>query len=197
MTRNYTKYIQALIITLILSLVASSSNVSAHSASSCQSAGEIIGWRVHCSNSSNGHLGSNMGYYKFSSSITTKYKNYVSSGISRWHSTGIVSFGQSATSNNVISQHSNSNSSTVAFVQTDATIGNHKSRWKMSFNTAIMNGRTDEKNRGTATHELGHVIGLQDLKLIGNINKIMYGSSARTVTTPGTADKAGAKEGVK
>lgn len=45
----------------------------------------------------------------------------------------------------------------------------------------------------TLAHEFGHAIGLNDLYDDQNVNKLMYGVSSRTVSSPTTSDKWGAK----
>ncbi|WP_394913735.1 hypothetical protein, partial [uncultured Robinsoniella sp.] len=59
---------------------------------------------------------------------------------------------------------------------------------------AYMNKKSAKQNRGTATHEFGHTMGLMDLYNTSNRSKnIMYGVSDRTVYVPSANDIKGAK----
>ena len=61
-------------------------------------------------------------------------------------------------------------------------------------NKAKMDKRTSAENQTTLAHEFGHVIGLNDLKQTQNKKYLMYGYSDRTVSSPTTTDKKGAKK---
>ncbi|MGG0720150.1 hypothetical protein ABE096_21595 [Robertmurraya massiliosenegalensis] len=195
MNFNLKRVLYSLVVALLLSSTILTSSVFAHSASSCNSGSESSGWKVNCT-STHGHLGTSSTTYQYSPTLTQQYKNYTSTGASRWNNTGIVNISQSSSSGNIIYQHSDPNTSTVAYV-TSQTFNNHKSSWFMSYNHSKMNGRTSAANNGTATHEFGHSIGIADLYNSSNKNKIMYGYEDRTVTVPQTADKTGAREAIK
>lgn len=168
----------------------------AHSPSACNSGSESIGWRLHCTNSSNGHIGIASLTYKYSPNLSSSYKDYTSTGATRWNLTGIVNISESSNSQNVIFQYNDPNVSTRAYVRS-YTFGNHKSRWDINYNHAKMKDSAPSTNNGTATHEFGHTIGLVDLTSSSNTNKLMYGTTARTVNFPQFADMEGAREGIK
>jgi len=170
--------------------------VSAHSASSCDSGSESRGWKVHCSNSSNGHIGIYSFDFKYSPNLSSSYKNITNQGKSRWNTVGAVNINYSSNSNNIVSQYSDPNTSTIAHVQSN-TFNNHKTRWQLSYNDSKMDSRTDSKNIATSAHEFGHTIGLADLIQSSNEGKLMYGYSSRTVGYPQLSDITGAEEGVK
>ncbi|WP_152024031.1 hypothetical protein [Shouchella clausii] len=189
--------IMYLTILLILCMtIFNNTTASAHSPSACKSGGEGSGWKVNCSNGPPGHLGQQSTTYAYASGLAQQYKNITSTGATRWNNSGIVRISYSASSNNYIHQYSNTNTNTVAYA-TAQTFNNHKSRWNIYYNHSKMNGRSAAANNTTATHELGHSIGLGDLTNSSNRNKLMYGTETRTVTTHQAADRTGAREAVK
>ncbi|MBX0314862.1 M43 family zinc metalloprotease [Planococcus glaciei] len=167
--------------------------VDAHT-TTCKRGSESLGWLVNCSS----HAGKTSYTYRFATDLSATYKSYTSTGASRWNATSIVSIKNVSTSSNLVTSHGGPDTGTVAVTSSwkNATTG-HKTRWEISYNRYLMGSRTSTKNNGTATHELGHTIGLGDLYNSSNKNKMMYGYSDRTVYAPTTTDKTGAREAVK
>lgn len=162
--------------------------------STCKRGSESVGWMVNCQS----HVGKTSDTYRYASDLSTTYKSYSSTGASRWNATGIINIRNVATSSNLVTSHGGPDSGTVAVTRswTNSATG-HKTRWEISYNRYVMGKRTSAQNNGTATHEFGHTIGLADLYNASNKNKMMYGRSDRTVYSPTSYDKTGAREAVK
>lgn len=169
-------------------------DVSAHSSSVCNPGSESKGWKVRC----NGHGGDDRGIVLYNTSgLSSKYLGYAETGASRWNSTGLISFYKNSFTSNKVQTYRNADDGYNAYVRVWFNFS-HTTKWEMNFNTAAMGSRTDAANRGTATHEFGHTVGLLDLYDSSNKNKILYGyGNTRTVTTPQAADKTGMKEALK
>ncbi|MBE1556555.1 M43 family zinc metalloprotease [Sporosarcina limicola] len=151
-------------------------------------------WIVNCSN----HAGTTSYTYNFEIGLGNEYKGYTYNGLLRWNGTNEVSIIQNPISQNIVKSHGGPDTSTVAKTTSwaNSTTG-HKTRWEISYNRYLMGNRTTDQNNSTATHELGHTIGLSDLYNSTNKNKVMYGVGDRTVHTPSSYDIAGAREAVK
>lgn len=79
---------------------------------------------------------------------------------------------------------------TVArFTNYFADANGHLTEWEIQINNLYYNEFTPD----VIAHELGHVIGLNDLYDISNVNKLMYGFVSGTATAPTTSDIWGAK----
>lgn len=161
---------------ILLSLVMPN-NANAHK-STCINGSESVGWIVNCDS----HAGKSSYIYKFDIGLSSAYQGYTLTGVSRWNSTGIVYISPATTSTNLVTSHGGSDTSTVAVTRSwkNSTTG-HKTRWEFSYNRYVMGNRTATQNNETATHEIGHTIGLADLYKSYNNNKLMYGTSSRTV----------------
>lgn len=114
----------------------------------------------------------------------------------KWNSTSIVLIGESANySSNFIHTYTDKNTSTnAAFYNYSSDSAGHLTKWSIKMNKAKMDKRTSAENQTTLAHEFGHVIGLNDLKQTQNKKYLMYGYSDRTVSSPTTTDKTGAKK---
>lgn len=140
----------------------------------------------------------NDSYNYFFDNVTQAYKDYTFEGAKRWNDTNIVSIYEwFGTSNNKVMEYWDPDTSTNAYVASVADLDGHKTSWTMAYNRSNMDGRTIWANQNTAAHEMGHTIGVADLYLDGNNDKLMYGYSNRTVTHPTTKDKDGATEATK
>lgn len=179
--------------TFIVLLLTQFYTVNAHKLT-CKSGSENLGWKVNC----NSHSGTNVIYYSFAPGLDNKYKNYTYTAVGRWNNTSIVSFRFSGVSRNVVTSYGGPDSGTAAITRSwsNSNTG-HKTRWEISYNRYVFGKSSNSKNNATATHEFGHAIGLADLKVSKNKNKLMFYSTAGTATSPTSADKTGAREAVK
>lgn len=187
-------FLLVLISTLLLALCFYNPNITEAHTTTCKSGSESVGWAVNCDS----HAGTKYINYTFSPSLETAYKNFTYTGVANWNNTSVVSFSYSVSSNNIVTSHGGPDTSTTATTTSwKNPLTGHKTRWELSYNKYVMDGRTTTQNNATATHELGHGIGLKDLKLGSNNNKIMYGYGTRTVSTPVSSDITGAREAIQ
>lgn len=165
--------------------------------SPCLSGSELYGWSVDCNN----HQPSNSFTYNHLTSLESSYAGYASTGASRWNNTGVVSISRSLTVNlnlGYVTTYSDPNTSTLAtFYGYSSNSAGHLTNWNLGFNKSNMDARTPSQNQVTATHELGHAIGLNDLASTANNSKLMYGYASRTASYPTTTDITGAIEATK
>lgn len=177
------------LLTISLFLTLNVKEANAHS--SCKSYGESYGYWIDCKN----HSGSNRIYYN-TGSLDSKYSSYITGGQKKWNSTSIVLIGENANySSNFIHTYTDKNTSTnAAFYNYSSNSAGHLTKWSIKMNKAKMDKRTSAENKTTLAHEFGHVIGLNDLKQTQNKKYLMYGYSERTVSSPTTTDKTGAKK---
>ncbi|MBO9129453.1 hypothetical protein [Bacillus sp. 165] len=167
-------------------------NSSAHS---CTAYGETYGYWIDCSNHQAGKYFS----YNTASGMSSLYQTFVTGGVGKWNSTGVVSISRSSSYsiNGYVHTYTDSNTSIVAAFYNYVSNGSgHLTQWSIKMNTAIMDGRTGAKNQETMAHEMGHAIGLNDLYLSGNQGVLMYGYSDRTATSPTSKDQTGAAKAV-
>lgn len=193
------KKFKFLFLVLLLSLTTSlfSLNIASAHTTTCNSGSESVGWIVNCTTPA-GHAGTSSYTYKFDAGLETKYKTYTGNGVARWNNTSIVNITFSSISANLVTSHSGPDSDTVAVTRSwKNSVTGHKTKWELSYNRYIMGNYGDTQNNGTATHEIGHTIGLVDLYNTSNQNKLMYGIANRTVYSPTSYDQTGAKEAVK
>ncbi|TFB14094.1 hypothetical protein E3U55_14345 [Filobacillus milosensis] len=184
---------------LLVTMILFTFNISsfAHGSKYCNGGSETMGWKVYCSNYTDGHAGTSSITYKYSTDLEDKYKNYSQTAAGRWNMTGVVDISYSSSSPNIIKQYNDPNTSSVASVYTSSTNNNHKEVWTMYYNEYHMNNYEFTERNGIATHEMGHTIGLVDLENYMNIDKIMFGSDGVQVKYPQFEDIEGAKEAVK
>jgi hypothetical protein len=181
-----------LIMTLFMSaliMVTFSNTIFAHSAG-----GEMFGWPLDTGY----HTGTKSVYYNFDSismPLGDPYRTYTIDGAKKWNDTNAISIAVSSAYTGKVYKFYDPNNPNIAEFYDYSSDGiGHLTSWKIRYNTAKMDSRTSSQNTVTAAHELGHAIGLNDLKLDGNSDKLMYGYSDRTATGPTTNDQTGAKE---
>lgn len=149
--------------------------------------GEDVGWSIDEDYHTNGTTLT----YSFSTSdsyLSSTYKSYVTTGASRWSGTMTITNKTDGSGTGEISTYNDPNTNTVAkFCEYTSNSSGHLTSWKIKMNRAKTVTAT------TLAHEFGHAIGLNDLYDDQNVNKLMYGISSRTVTSPTTSDKWGAK----
>ncbi len=145
--------------------------------------GETIGWSID----EGIHIGTTTIYYKFDSGVSDEVKAVVRAGFSKWSST--VRAVESSTATGTITTFSDVTTTTTAMsIPYGCDNNGHLTGWEISINTA------KTLSDVTLAHELGHVIGLNDLYSDSNKNKLMYGARmGRTATAPTDSDLWGAR----
>lgn len=149
--------------------------------------GESVGWSIDETCHTNGTTLT----YSFSSSdsnLDSTYKSYVTTGASLWSGTVTIINKTDGSGVGEISTYYDPDARTVAyFGEYSSDSSGHLTSWKIKIN------RAKNVTSTTLAHEFGHAIGLNDLYDDQNIDKLMYGYSSRTVSSPTTSDKWGAK----
>lgn len=149
--------------------------------------GETVGWSIDEDIHTNGTTLT----YSFSTSdsyLSSTYKSYVTTGASRWSGTVTITNKTDGTGVGTISTFYNPNSGTIAqFCQWSTNSSGHLTSWEIQMN------RAKSQSSAILAHEFGHAIGLNDLYADKNVDKLMYGYSSGTATSPSTADQWGAK----
>ncbi|QNK57709.1 hypothetical protein [Paenibacillus sp. PAMC21692] len=168
--------------------------VSAHpSGVSCFLGSELLGYVVDCNN----HQSSSTFNYN-ATGLDATYLGYTTTGASSWSGTVTINSSFSILAQGYYSTYSDPDTSTVAaFYDYSSNSSGHLTTWRIKNNKSKMDGRTASANNGTAAHELGHAIGLNDLYGSPNSGKLMYGYSTRTTTVPTSSDITGATEATK
>ena len=149
--------------------------------------GESIGWSID----ENYHTDGTTLTYSFSSSdpyLDSTYRSYVTTGASLWSGIVTITNKSDGTGTGEISTFYNPNVGVVAqFYEYSADTSGHLTSWKIQIN------RAKNVNATVIAHEFGHAIGLNDLYEDQNIDKLMYGLTSGTATSPTTSDAWGAK----
>lgn len=129
------------------------------------------------------------------SKLNATYKGYTNSAVARWKATNVITFKRDKSSRNKVLTYSAPNSGATAYTKSIfSTVDGRIVEFSVNYNKAYMNKKSAKQNRGTATHEFGHTMGLMDLYNTSNRSKnIMYGVSDRTVYVPSSNDIKGAK----
>ena len=149
--------------------------------------GESVGWSIDESYHTNGTT-LTYSFFTSDSYLNSTYKSYVTTGASRWSGTMTITNKTDGSGTGEISTYNDPNTNTVAkFCEYYANGSGHLTSWKIKMN------RAKNVTSTTLAHEFGHAIGLNDLYDDQNVNKLMYGVSSRTVSSPTTSDKWGAK----
>lgn len=149
--------------------------------------GEDVGWSIDESLHTNG-TDITYSFDTTDSYLTSIYKNYTTEGASKWSGIVTISNKTDGTGVGTVKTYYDGNSGTVArFKSAESNIDGHLTTWTIEMNRAKNISST------TMAHEFGHVIGLNDLYESQNQNKLMYGYSSRTVSSPTSLDIWGAK----
>lgn len=155
---------------------------------------EEIGWSIDETCHTNGS--SSTYYFRTGTfELSDVLKNVFRSAASMWSS--IVTFTESSSQGGEITAVSNAIYRAAAeFVPISIDSSGHITNWTIQINTHWYDTGEDTISQYSTymAHELGHVIGLNDLSSSANYNKIMCGSADDiTATTPRTADLNGAR----
>lgn len=149
--------------------------------------GESVGWSIDESYHTNGTT-LTYSFLTSDSYLNSTYKSYVTTGASRWSGTITITNKTDGSGVGEISTFNDPDTNTTAkFCEYSSNSSGHLTSWKIKMNRAKTVTAT------TLAHEFGHAIGLNDLYESRNKNKLMYGISDRTVTSPTSSDKWGAK----
>ena len=153
----------------------------------CEKIGWIIGENAHTN-------GSNITYSFdiYDANLTPTYQTYVRNGAGKW--SGILSITEQTYGNctGIIRTFDDPYENAVAQIISPFHVDNfgHWSSWVMELNLTHAN----YFDAALFAHEFGHVIGLRDLYLPMNYNKLMCGYvDYRTALNPTTQDQWGAK----
>ncbi|MBQ2900326.1 MAG: snapalysin family zinc-dependent metalloprotease [Agathobacter sp.] len=140
--------------------------------------GEEVGWSIDETLHTNGTS------ITYSFAITdpyleTAYKVYAIEGASKWNGIVNITNKLDGTGKGIIKTYNEENSGTVDRFRGAYTDANgHLTSWIIEMN------RSYNVTSTTLAHEFGHVIGLNDLYASKNTNKLMYGYSSRSVSSP-------------
>jgi len=146
--------------------------------------GEPVGWSIDEGYHTNGTIVT----YSFDDSdayLTSSLKNTFINGASLW--SGVVSFVNSTSGTGIVSTVYNSSSVIASFENYSADSNGHLTHWSIKLN------RYYTQTPRIIAHELGHVIGLNDLYSTFNSDKLMFGFSSGSATAPTLQDIWGAK----
>ena len=149
--------------------------------------GEDVGWIIDEEH----HTSGTTITYSFSPTdvfLNDTYKSYVIGGASKWSGTMTIINKTDGSGDGLIRMYHEEADpySALTFYRSFDSNG-HLSDWIITMNHA------KPISAVTLAHEFGHVIGLVDLYVTQNTNKIMYGYATRTATMPNELDKWGAK----
>jgi len=143
------------------------------------------GWIMH----ENHHTNGNLLMYRFSTtdSHIASYRTMVRQGAAMWPSRGFsveetTSIGDRIGVFRTINDLGSTANATFRRSTSVVDANGHFLRWTVEINRA---GRS---NAATIGHEFGHALGLEGLTSESNRNKLMFGLSSRTVSTPQAAD---------
>jgi|GEM_PF-3230635 hypothetical protein len=200
------KHAFILVLTLALLICAVPYGSSAHPPlTTCKEGGEMYGYWVDCGNhQADGAFTWNTSIPNSVAAVDYPYRAAMTSGAARWNNTGITSISLSTVSSNNgnIYTYSDPNTSALAlFHDYGSDASGHLTKWKIKFNKSKLDNKDASFKAALAAHELGHAIGLNDLYLSGNTDKLMYGYFGETLGTraaaPTDKDKLGAVEATR
>lgn len=150
---------------------------------------EDIGWIIDESHHSYGIV-----TYCIDSTVPVSLRDDIDAAVSAWNSKLMVfekrtssAMGTIVAGYYDISNPENNFVAQYGCISRNSSTG-HVTSWIIQLNLTYIS-LIDSKE---IAHELGHVIGLCDLYASKNTNKLMYGTSNRTVSTPQTIDVLGA-----
>jgi hypothetical protein len=171
---------------------------SAHPSSICKTGGEMYGYYVDCNNhQASASFTWNTDIPNSVVAVDYPYRQAMTSGAGKWSGTVTISNTSTSSNNGKISTYSDPSTSTLAvFTEYSSDSNGHLTSWKIKFNKSKMDSFTAAEKATVAAHELGHAIGLNDLYLGANSDKLMYGFWPMA-SSPTAKDKEGAKEATK
>jgi len=141
--------------------------------------GETVGWSIDESLHTNGCYSR----YRFASGVSSGTKQLFYSGAALWYPNAVF-YEDNYVYTGTVSVFNDSSSGVFAETYDFVPDSNgHLTSWKIRINTA------KTVTAVTCAHELGHVLGLNDLYESRNYNKLMCGyENLRTATAPTSAD---------
>ncbi len=156
--------------------------------------GEDVGWAII----ENRHSGSTSIQYKFDSSVSQTKRTYVRNGAQMWSSVATIRESSTATS---VVHEDDYGTLFIAAVSIDTredlnSETGHIVKWTMYLNEYFdfYKDGMYAVDSSTTAHEFGHTIGLTDLYLNQNRNKLMCGyEDRRTAAAPTNRDLWGAR----
>ncbi len=150
--------------------------------------GDDVGWSIAENRHTNG-TDITFSFSETDPNLTYALKMNVAHGAYMWLDTVVISGKNDGSGTGYIETYYNANDPAVAKVcnySTDRTTG-HFTSWQLLMNRAYT------QTNAVLAHEFGHVIGLNDLYSSKSTNKIMYGFTSGTATSPSALDKWGAR----
>lgn len=148
--------------------------------------GEEVGWSIDEGN----HPYTNIVTYRFAPIdyyLTDADKQKVRTGASKWSGTATISEVDGNGMGTVTTYNDANDSATAMCTNFNTDSNGHWGYFYLKINKAKTQTAT------TYAHEFGHALGLNDLYNSSNKNKLMYGQSDRTVSSPTSLDIWGAK----
>lgn len=189
----------SVILSLLIIFVICIPMTSAHSFPQCNPGRELDGYLVDCNNhQSSSSFTWNTSIVNSPVAVDYAYRQATVSGASKWSGTVTITNTSTSSDNGKIYTYSDTNTSNYAvFHEYSSNSSGHLTKWKIKYNKYKMDSLSASDKAIIAAHELGHAIGLNDLGVFYNDDKLMYGYWPLKATSPTAEDKAGAKEATK
>lgn len=126
----------------------------------------------------------------YSSRLTTptsRIRVAYSNGMAEWRSTNGINFSVTSGSNNILTSHNDSASSVIGRMTATSYSGTRLISFAISINASHSGITNTNWAKSTATHEFGHVLGLND-RQSGNTSIMSHNRNRTTIHRPQTQD---------